>query len=186
MSLRAIPGLVTLRPADPNETAEAWRVALSRTHGPTAIVLTRQKVPVLDQSELGKASGLSKGAYVLYESDPKKTKGIIIATGSEVSIALTAAKKLASEGEHYRVVSMPSWELFSAESVSYRESVLPAKLTKRISIEAGVGLGWEKWVGDSGVILGVDRYGTSAPDKIIYEKYGLTVDNIIQATRLPR
>ncbi|MCM0604624.1 MAG: transketolase [Xanthomonadaceae bacterium] len=178
LSLRSMPGLVTLRPADPNETTHAWRVAMSRKFGPTALVLTRQKTTVLDQSVMGSAEGTARGAYVLYEKDASKTEGIILATGSEVSIALAGAKKLEASNKYYRVVSMPSWELFSIQSNDYREKVLPKKLTKRISIEAGVTLGWEKWIGDEGVAIGVDKYGTSAPDKIIYEKYGLTPDAI--------
>lgn len=180
LSLRSMPGLVTLRPADPNETAQAWKVAMSRKFGPTALVLTRQKTTVLDQSVLGSAEGTARGAYVLYEKDTARTEGLIIATGSEVSIALAAAKKLEAEGKYYRVVSMPSWELFSIQSNDYREKVLPKKLTKRISIEAGVTLGWERWIGSEGVAIGVDRYGASAPDKVIYERYGLTVEAVVR------
>jgi transketolase len=182
-ALRAIPNLVVIRPADANEVTEAWKVAISRRHGPTALILTRQAVPTLDRSIYAPASELSRGAYVLADIGDSKPELILMASGSEVSIMLEAGIKLASEGVNLRLVSFPSWELFMTQEESYRYQVFPPEIKARISIEAGVGQGWERWVGDSGGILSIEKFGASAPYKIIYENYGLTVENILTRAR---
>jgi transketolase len=185
VALRAIPNLVVLRPADANEVAEAYRVALRRTTGPTTIVLTRQKVPTADRTKVAPASGLAKGAYVLSEAAGGAAQVLLIASGSEVGLALSAQEKLAAQGIRARVVSMPSWELFSAQDSAYRDSVLPPSVRARVSIEAGATLGWHRWVGDGGVTLGIDRFGASGNGDVLMEKFGFTVDNVVAvATRL--
>ncbi len=178
MTLRAIPNLWFVRPADANETAHAWKVALEREGGPVALALTRQKVPVLDRSDLAPASELERGAYTLWESSDSPDL-ILIATGSEVWVALEAGRKLAQDGGAVRVVSMPCWELFEEQSVDYREEVLPPEVKARLSVEAGVSLGWHKWVGDEGDSVAVDRFGASAPGATVLEQYGFTVDNVV-------
>ncbi len=173
-SLRAIPNLVVLRPADGNETAAAWKVALNRTEGPTALVLTRQGLPQYSLAE----NGLDKGAYILQESSGKNPDIILIGTGSEVSIAIEAANLLSDEGINARVVSMPSWELFDAQSKDYQEVILIPGVPI-LAVEAGVTLAWGRYLGtESDRVLGVDRYGASAPYKTIYEQYGLTADRL--------
>lgn len=173
-SLRAIPNLVVLRPADGNETAAAWKVALNRTEGPTALVLTRQGLPQYSLAE----NGLDKGAYILQESSAKNPDIILIGTGSEVSIAIEAANLLSDEGINARVVSMPSWELFDAQSKDYQEVILIPGVPS-LAVEAGVTLAWGRYLGtESDRVLGVDRYGASAPYKTIYEQYGLTADRL--------
>src|SRR5262249_37823053 len=154
MSLRAMPHLAVMRPGDANETAEAWRWAMTHGEGPVALVLTRQKLPVFDRSRLGAASGVAQGAYVLAEAEGGTPQAIIIATGSEVQVALGARDLLATQRIRTRVVSMPCWESFAAQSAAYRESVLPAAVTARVSVEAGVTFGWERWIGDKGVAVG--------------------------------
>ncbi|MDD4903751.1 MAG: transketolase [Candidatus Bipolaricaulis sp.] len=181
MSLRLIPNLVVLRPADANETADAWRVAIERRHGPTVLVLTRQNLPTLDRTRT-KPSAVRSGAYVLWDSAPSPEL-ILMASGSEVSLALTAAERLAAEGTRVRVVSMPSWELFERQSESYRESVLPPGVSAKISIEAGRTLGWERYTGDDGLTLGVDRFGASAPGGEVFARLGLTADAVVDAAR---
>jgi transketolase len=177
-ALRAIPNLWFIRPADANETAYAWKVALAREDGPVALSLTRQKVPTLDRSELGAASGVEQGAYVLWESgDPDL---LLIATGSEVALALDAGRKIAAEnGTGVRVVSMPCWELFEEQPQSYRDDVLPPEVRARLSVEAGVAQGWERWVGDNGDSLALDRFGASAPGPTVMAELGYTVDNVV-------
>ncbi len=175
-ALRAMPGLTVLRPADPNETAGAYRVAM-RSERPVVLVLTRQAVPTLDPSVAGK---VEKGAYVLYEAGGKP-QIILIGTGSEVQFALEAGQTLATEGVSVRVVSMPSQELFAEQSQEYRDSVLPPDVHHRVSIEAGVSQGWHRWVGDQGIVIGVNRFGASAPYKIIYQKLGLTTEAVLSA-----
>jgi transketolase len=183
MSLRLIPNLVVLRPADANETVEAWKTAIARRDGPTALILSRQKLPVFDRGVMAPASGAQRGAYVLSEASgaPQVT---LIATGSEVEIAVAAQAALAARGVAARVVSMPSWELFAKQDQAYRESVLiPGGA--RVSIEAGVTIGWERWLGARGAAIGVDTFGASAPYKKIYEEYGLTVAHMVaEAERL--
>jgi transketolase len=177
-SLRAIPHLTVIRPADANETAEAWRVTCERCT-PVALVLTRQKLPVLDTSKYPVREGVRRGAYVLSESDGTP-EVILIASGSEVEVALAAQRKLAGDGVKARVVSMPSWDLFEQQSTAYRQSVLPPEVTARISIEAAEPLGWERYLGDRGVAIGVKCYGASAPYKINMQEYGFSVANIVE------
>ena len=182
--LRAVPGLVTIRPADGTETVEAWKLALERRNGPTALVLTRQNLPILDRSILSAASGVRKGGYVLREPDGQP-RVVLIGTGSEVHIALEAAKILGQKGINSRVVSMPSWEIFDAQPVDYRDNVLPPQLRVRVSIEAASPLGWERYVGTEGIAIGVSCFGASAPGEIIYQKMGLTAQNVAdEATRI--
>ena len=179
MSLRLIPNMTILRPADANETAEAWRFALKKTDGPVGLALTRQKLPVLDAV---KAKGLAKGAYVLEEAS-SAPKMLLLATGSEVHLAVEARKRLEAEGIPTRVVSMPSWELFAAQSKAYREEVLPTAVKARVSIEAGVTLGWQRWVGLEGASLGIDHFGASAPAEVLFEKFGLTVEKVVKTAK---
>jgi transketolase len=183
MGLRAVPNLTMIRPADANETAVAWRVALENRHGPTALALTRQKLPVFDRGKYASAEGLTRGAYVMSESPKGKLDAILIATGSEVSIAVEAQEKLAAEGIGARVVSMPSWEIFDKQPLSYREEVLPPKIAVRLAIEAGVTLGWSKYVGEKGDVIGLDRYGASSPYQVAMEKLGFTAENAVMLVR---
>jgi len=173
MGLRTVPGLVTIRPADATETAEAWKVAMERRHGPTALVLSRQNLPVLDRSSMPPASDLERGGYVVWQADAHP-QVILIGTGSELHIALEAGKLLADAGISNRVVSLPSWELFEAQTEDYRVDVLPPDVRARVSVEAGVTLGWERYVGPEGIAVGVNRFGASAPGKVVYENLGLT------------
>jgi transketolase len=174
MALRVIPNLHVIRPADANETAEAWRLAMERTDGPTALVLTRQKIATLDRSSYADAAGTRKGAYVVADGDD----AIVIATGSELTLALAARELLAKKGVSCRVVSMPCWELFEAQADDYRESVLPEGMTARVSVEAGVTLGWRRYLGDRGRAIGVDRFGASAPGEVNFEKFGFTPESV--------
>ncbi|MBI4611487.1 MAG: transketolase [Candidatus Rokubacteria bacterium] len=176
VALRAIPGLLTIRPADATEAAEAWRVALGR-RGPTALILTRQNLPVLDRKELAPASGVTRGAYVLADS-PEEPDVILIATGSEVPVALEAKRLLEERWIGARVVSMPSWELFERQPEAYRNSVLPPSVRARVSVEAGRTLGWRTYVGDQGATIGLDRFGGSAPAARLFEEFGFTPERI--------
>jgi len=180
-ALRAIPNLWVIRPADGNETAQAYRLAMKRTDGPVAMVLTRQKAPTLDRDKIAPATGLAKGAYVLSEAAGGAPQVILIATGSEVIIALAAQEKLLAGGIRARVVSMPCWELFSEQTAEYRDSVIPRDVPARISIEAGVSLGWHRWVGDHGVSIAIDRFGASGPGSVLIKQFGFTPDNIVRA-----
>ncbi len=180
MSLRAMPNMTVLRPADANEVAQAWRFAVTHRKGPISLVLTRQGVPTYDRSQFGSAEGLLKGAYVLADGDAPEPALILMATGSEVSLAMEAFQRLAEKGISARVVSMPSWELFEQQPAEYRDRVLPPSVPYRLSIEAGVTLGWQKYVGAQGRALGLDRFGASAPYEKIYEALGLTVANIVE------
>lgn len=177
-SLRAIPRLVVIRPADANETAVAWRVALETHDRPTALVLTRQHVPTLDRSRFASAEGLRQGAYVLVDAPGGKPDLILIGTGSEVALVVAAAQKLADRAVHSRVVSMPSWELFDAAPRAYRDAVLLPNVAARLAIEAGVTQGWHRYVGDRGDVLGIDRFGASAPGDVVLREFGYTVDNV--------
>lgn len=179
-SLRAMPGVVVIRPSDANETVVAWRVALERREGPTALVLSRQNLPVLDRSEMAGAEGLTRGGYVLKEASQGEPQVLLLATGSEVEIALRAQELLAGENVAARVVALPSWELFEAQEPSYRESVLPHRVKARVSVEAASTFGWCRYVGDKGVALGLDRFGASAPGAQLYEKFGLTAERVAQ------
>lgn len=180
-SLRAIPGLTVIRPCDAEEVREAWKAALL-ARGPVALALTRQAVPVLDRSRLAPASGLHRGAYVLSEAEGE-LKVILIATGSEVHIALAAQALLHAQGIGTRVVSMPSWELFAAQDPAYRDQVLPPAVTARVAMEAGATLGWERWVGARGKVVGIDRFGASAPYKELYQQFGLTPERVAAEAR---
>jgi transketolase len=171
MALRAIPGLRVIRPADANETVEAWRVALTHP-GPTCLILTRQNLPVLTRAAA--AAGVEQGAYVVADPPGGKPQLILIATGSEVEVALGAQTLLQERGIAARVVSMPSWELFEAQTQEYRDGVLPPPVTTRLAVEAGVPLGWFKYVGARGDVVGMTRFGASAPAKILFEKFGFT------------
>lgn len=179
-SLRAMPGLVVIRPSDANETVVAWRVALERREGPTALVLSRQALPVLDRSELAGAEGLARGGYVLKEAPQGEPQVLLLATGSEVEIALQAQRLLAEQGVSARVVALPSWELFEAQDPAYRESVLPKHVEVRVSVEAASTFGWCRYVGDKGVAIGLDRFGASAPAAVLYEKLGLTARRVAE------
>ncbi len=181
-ALRSIPGLTAIRPADANEVGIAWLVALER-EGPTALVLTRQAVPTIDRNRFGSAEGLRKGAYVLADLGGGSPEVILMASGSEVSLILEAGEALHTEGMRVRLVSFPSWQLFSAQPRAYRESVLPPGIRARVAVEAGVPMGWERWVGDAGVVVGIQRFGASAPYQEIYRQFGLTAEHIIEEAR---
>jgi len=179
-ALRSIPNLVVIRPADANEVSEAWRVAIQRRHGPTLMALTRQNVPTLDRELYDSAVELAKGAYVLADLGEKQPELILMASGSEVSLIVDAGARLAAEGVNVRLVSFPSWELFAAQPKSYRDLVLPPAVKARLAVEAGVAQGWERWTGDDGTILSIERFGASAPYKTIYRELGLTVEHVIE------
>ncbi|MGB5999707.1 MAG: transketolase [Thermoanaerobaculia bacterium] len=180
LSLRSIPGLTVIRPADANETAAAWQCAIDRQNGPTALALTRHKLPVLDATGEMARQGVARGAYVIADPPEGEPQVILIASGSEVSLALEAQARLIDDGIAARVVSMPSWELFDAQDRSYRESVLPPFIDKRLAIEAGTPLGWERYVGNDGATLGVEGFGASAPYKALADHYGFTVNEVVQ------
>lgn len=179
-ALRAMPNLTVIRPADANETAQAWKVALENRRGPTVLALTRQSVPTFPPSS---QPTVEKGAYVLAHLGRKIPDVILMASGSEVSLVMDAAKALHEKGHSVRVVSFPCWELFEKQDEAYRESVLPKKVAARVAIEAGVGMGWERYVGAGGRVVSIERFGASAPYKVIYEKFGLTVENVIAQAR---
>jgi transketolase len=183
MNLRAVPNMTVLRPSDAAETAEAWRIAILNTRGPTALFLTRQNVPVLDRTALASAEGLRRGAYVLWQSDDAKPGLIFIGTGSETHLALEAGRLLASEGIAVRVVAMPCWELFEGQDAEYRESVLPPSVRARVAVEAGAALGWERYVGLDGAVVGLNRFGASAPGAVVYIRLGFTVENVARTAR---
>jgi transketolase len=181
-ALRAMPDITLIRPADASETTEAWRFALQHKEGPTALVLTRQKLSFIDRSKYGPASGLARGAYVLADAPGGAPEVVLISSGSEVALILDAQKKLEADGVRARAVSMPSHEIFARQDQTYRDSVLP-KGVKRIAMEAAHPMSWYKWVGDDGVILGLERFGASAPGPTIYEHLGITVDHIVQTAK---
>ncbi|NLO26936.1 MAG: transketolase [Actinobacteria bacterium] len=179
-SLRAMPGLVVIRPSDAAETVVAWEVALRRRKGPTLLVLSRQSLPVLDRDGLASAEELRKGGYILSDPGDGLPDVILLATGSEVSIALEASAALAGRGVAARVVALPSWELFEAQTAAYREEVLPPEIKARIAIEAGSTFGWERYVGSEGAVIGIDRFGASAPADVLYKKLGLTSERVVK------
>ncbi len=183
-SLRAMPHLCIIRPADANEVAYAWRTALARRKGPTMLLLSRQNLPIADRSRLAGAEGLLKGAYILSREKGPEPHAVLIASGSEVPLILAAQEKLAAEGIDARVVSMPSWELFREQPPDYRADVLPPKVKARLAVEAGVPFGWREWIGDAGDVIGIARFGASAPYQDIFKHFGFTVDNIIARTRV--
>jgi len=176
MALRAIPHLAVFRPCDGNETAVGWKIAMTRTHGPTGLVLSRQDLPTVTPPL---APGAERGAYVLAEG----SDAIILASGSEVSVALAARDELAKQNVSARVVSMPCWELFEEQDAAYKESVLPRARWQRVSVEAGVTMGWREYIGDRGVAIGVDKFGASAPAEILMEKYGITASHVVDAVK---
>ena len=178
VSLRAIPHLIVIRPSDANETAVSWQVAIEARHNPTALILTRQNVPTIDRKQFSSASGLRRGAYILSDAPQGKPAIILIASGSEVSLIVAAKEKLQAKKIPVRIVSMPSWELFEAQSQQYRDSVFPPSVKTRLSVEAGRSQGWERYVGDHGAIISVDDFGASAPGPTVMEKYGFTVENV--------
>lgn len=182
-SLRAIPGLTVIRPADANEAAEAWRTAILHKEGPVALIMTRQVLPVIDRSRHAPAEGLRRGAYILAEASSGLPEVILMATGSEVHLALEAYERLRAESWRVRVVSMPSWELFEKQPEEYRNQVLPSAVPVRISIEAGTTHGWYKYVGSSGEAMGIDHFGASAPGKVLLEKFGFTSENIVKKVK---
>jgi transketolase len=182
-SLRAIPELVVLRPADANESREAWRIAIERRSGPTVLVFTRQALPIFDRTRVASERGTERGAYVMADPASGDSRLILIATGSEVSLAYDAWQRLNDESVPTRLVSMPSWELFEAQPQAYRDEVLPPSIPARLAVEAAVPQGWKQWVGDSGDTLTLDRFGASAPYKAVFEHLGFTVDNVVNKAK---
>ncbi len=178
LGLRSVPNLTTIRPADATETVEAWKLALEKNNGPTALVLTRQSLPILDRNLLAASEGVKRGGYILWES-ANNPEAVIIAAGSEVHIALEAGKMLKDKGISSRVVSLPSWEIFEAQDEEYRQAVISAGCRARVSIEAGSTIGWRRYVGESGVTIGIDHFGASAPGKVLYEKLGITAQAVV-------
>jgi len=179
-ALRAIPRLVVIRPGDANETAVAWKIAVESRDRPVALVLSRQNVPTLDRKEFASADGVRKGAYVLADAPGGRPDMILIATGSELSLAVGARAKLAEKNIQARVVSMPSWELFDAQPKDYRDAVLPPAVKRRLAVEAGVPQGWHRYVGDAGDVIGIERFGASAPGNVVMEKLGFTVEHVVE------
>ncbi len=182
VGLRSVPNMTTIRPADANETAHAWRAALEHRDGPVAIILTRQGLPIIDQEKYGTADNLEKGAYILSDTDGK-TDIILIATGSEVQLILAAQEKLKEENINARVVSMPSWELFEKQDAAYKEKVLSGSVRKRLAVEAGSSLGWHRYVTDDGAVIGIDKFGESAPGGELMKEYGFSVENVVEKAK---
>jgi transketolase len=180
MALRAMPNFTLIRPGDANETAFAWQAALQAKHGPTGLVLSRQKLPIINQQTHGTAEGLLRGAYTLLDARGGRSELIIIGTGSEVQLALAAAEQLQQQGIGARAVSMPSWELFERQPQEYRESVLPPSVRARVSVEAGATLGWCRYIGDLGASVGIDHFGASAPGETVLAQFGFTVENVVK------
>jgi transketolase len=182
-SLRAMPNMMLIRPADANETREAWRVAIARRNGPTTLSLTRQKLPTVSRKEFAPAKNLRNGAYVLADLGKRAPEIILMATGSEVQLIVEAGKQLAKAGRGVRLVSFPSWELFEQKTRRYQEEVLPPRIKRRLAVEAGVGQGWERYVGDAGSIISLERFGASAPGDVVMEKLGFSVANVLKHAR---
>ncbi|MBE7171846.1 MAG: transketolase [Williamsia sp.] len=182
MALRAVPNLTVIRPGDANETTQAWALAMRKMNGPVALILSRQKMPVIDPAKYASAENLEKGAYILSDSEGEPEL-ILIGTGSELQLAVGAQEVLAKEGRKVRVVSMPSWELFEEQDAAYREKVFPLAVRKRLAVEAGATFGWYKWVGLDGTVVGLDRYGLSAPGEIVMKEFGFTVENVCAKAR---
>jgi transketolase len=179
-ALRAIPNLTVLRPCDANETAEAWRFALQHMEGPVALALTRQGLPILDRKEFASAKDLHRGGYVLSDDGDKQPDIILMGSGSEVHVAIEAANKLREKGIAARVVSMPSWELFDKQPEAYRDQVLPPEINTRVAVEAAATQGWHRYLGNQAAVIGLDHFGASAPYKILYEKFGITADRVVE------
>jgi transketolase len=182
-ALRAMPNLYVIRPADANETAQAWRAAIHRRGGPSALIFTRQNVPTLDRSVYASAAGLHRGAYVLADLGEGKPELILMASGSEVGLIVKAGENLAAEGFNVRLVSFPSWELFLEQDSEYRESVLPGAIPARVSVEAGVRMGWDRWVGERGEVLSLEHFGASAPANVVLAELGFSVENVISRAK---
>jgi len=179
-SLRAIPNLTLIRPGDANEAAEAWRAAMTHTGGPVMLALSRQRLATFDRAAMAPASELKRGAYVLTETAGKTPELILIATGSELQLAVGAKAELEKRGHAIRVVSMPSFELFERQDAGYRDSVLPPAINRRLAIEAGVSLSWYRWVGPGGDIIGMTTFGASAPSQDVLKHFGFTVENVVE------
>ncbi|MBI5582861.1 MAG: transketolase, partial [Deltaproteobacteria bacterium] len=179
-ALRAVPNLTVIRPADANETAEAWRTALQNEGGPAALILTRQNLPTLDRDRVAPAANLAYGAYVLQKTLDKHPEVLLLASGSEVPIAMEAGKKLEGKGICSWIISMPSWELFERQPREYRDKILPPQVKTRVAIEAGCTMGWHRYVGDQGSVIGLDHFGASAPFQTLYEKFGLTAERMVE------
>jgi len=176
--------LTVIRPADASEAVEAWRSALLNDKGPTALVFSRQDIPILNRSEYAPADGLQRGGYIVWESSEGTPDVILIGTGSELQIALDAGKSLSEkDGIKIRVVSLPCWEIFDGQPEDYREKVLPSSVKVRVAVEAGIKLGWEHYVGLDGAVIGMDGFGASAPASVLYEKFGITVQDAIETVR---
>jgi transketolase len=182
-SLRAMPGIIDIRPADANEVAEAWRLIMPLRHDPVALVLSRQPLPTLDRSRYASASGLAKGGYILADPPGGDPEVILIATGSEVSLAVSAYEQLSAEGIRARVVSLPSWELFDRQDQAYRESVLPPSVIARVAVEQASGFGWERYVGSTGAVVAMSTFGASAPLKALQSKFGFTPDAVARMAK---
>jgi transketolase len=183
VSLRAIPGLVTFRPADANEVVEAYRYVMKLRHKPAALVLSRQPLPTFDRAKYASASGVARGAYILADSPGGHPDVILIASGSEVALAALAHEKLVSEGVRSRVVSMPSWDVFESQPLEYRDSILPPRVTARVAIEQASTFGWERYVGAAGRVIGMHTFGASAPLKELQRKYGFEPERVVAAAR---
>ena len=182
-ALRAIPGLDVVRPADANETAWAWRLALEHTDRPTALCLTRQNLPVFDRTQVAAADGVAKGGYTLLDASDGQPQVILIGTGSEVQLCLTARERLEADGVPTRVVSMPCQEWFRAQDAAYRTQVLPSSVKARVSVEAGVAMSWHDLVGEAGECVSLEHFGASAPYQVIFEQFGFTPDHVVAAAR---
>jgi transketolase len=183
LSLRAIPGMVVIRPADANEMAEAYRVVLQLGNRPAALICSRQALPIVDRTQFAAASSLAKGAYVLADAPGGKPDVVLIASGSEVSLCMASRDLLAGDKIAARVVSMPSWELFDAQDQAYRDSVLPPNISARVTVEEGSTIGWHRYAGDRGVVLGMHSFGMSAPIKVVAEHFGFTPDHVVAAAK---
>jgi transketolase len=183
VALRSIPGLITLRPADANEVAEAWRVIIGLRHQPACLALSRQALPTLDRTRYAPAADLARGAYVLADAPDGRPAVILISTGSEVALCVDAYEELKREGVPARVVSMPSWELFEQQDQAYRDSVLPPNVTARVSVEMGSVIGWDRYVGTAGAKIGMHTFGSSAPLKDLLTKFGFTPAKVLAAAK---
>ena len=183
LSLRAIPGLITLRPGDANEVVEAYRYIMQLRHKPAVLVLSRQPLPTLDRRKYASAAGVARGGYILADAPGGVPEVILIGTGSELSLAVQAHEQLAAEGIRSRVVSMPSWEIFDHQTVEYRDSVLPPTVTARVAVEQGSTLGWERYVGSAGYVIGMVTFGASAPLKALQQRFGFEPDKVAAAAK---
>jgi transketolase len=182
-ALRAVPGLNVIRPADANETAEAWRVAMMQSDQPSCIILSRQALPTIDRGRYAAASGLAKGAYVLADAAGGEPELIFLATGSEISLVLAAHERLTAAGVRSRVVSMPSWSMFEKQARSYREAVLPPSVSARVAVEQAGPFGWDRYVGPQGAMVMMNTFGASAPLAKLQQKFGFTIDNVVKVAR---